>query len=133
MIAGPPPTDTSESGANTSASVTSVFSSAGIGRLPAPGWRPKISEPDTDRRQAQHGRNHRETCHPDQDEGRCNDRQRRNRRGDTVVRPSAGADNVSADRKAHGDHQSDRGGGGAFENRMEDRRAGKSPVDEGKG
>src|SRR5215470_19575478 len=66
MIEEPPPTDTSESGAKTSARVASVFSSAGMGRIPWQGE--EIGDRDAHRCEQQDGRHHREVQHADKDE-----------------------------------------------------------------
>src|SRR5207248_8922357 len=67
----PPPIDSSDSGTNTSASVSSVRQSSGMG---APSC--TQSEADADRRQAQHNRDHWPAQHADAEHGRKRNRKR---------------------------------------------------------
>src|SRR5690242_5290689 len=113
MIDEPPPTDTSESGANTSASVTSVFSSTAMRGIPRRGE--EVGERDAHRSQHQDGRDHRNVQHADEDEHRCY----HGRVAGITPRPQLRlrpyAEKISAGGEPHRDEEPDRRGGGAFE------------------
>src|SRR5713226_4485317 len=95
----PPPMDSSDNGTKTSASVSNVLMSLGIGVAPR-----QQGEPDADRRQAEDDRNHRPAQYADAQHG-C---QGNSERPDFRPPPSQ-------QREAGGEGEANRGGGDAVE------------------
>src|SRR5438876_1841455 len=99
----PPPIDSSDSGTNTSASVSNVLMSSGTGAAPR-----QQGEPNADRRQAEDDRYHRPAQHADAEHGRQGNRQRADFRPPPPQQGEAG-----------GEGQTDCGRRDAVENRVQ--------------